>query len=445
MSQVLSDSQIPTLPGRGVLGYLNVLAADPLNVLMDIGHTHGDLVRFRMVNTYYYLVNSPEFIHTIHKDSRFVRSDRARKVMESMLGHGLFSQEGSQHLTQRRLMQPAFAKSRYDQYIQIMEREVERATANWKDGQTVELSKFFQDLTLRVVCNTLFFEAEAQHPDFAKAIITAQDAAVNQFRLRALLPKWFPFRYYAQQKKAVDLFQSVTDQVVKARLKAPEDHGDLLSMLILARDEEGKGLTESEISAQARSLIFAGHETTAMAMKAVTYLLFQHPESLARLQEELDGQDTGVSVAALQGLKYTDAVVQESLRLYPPAHFTERTPTEDVELGGHLLKAGTPLMISVYVTHRDERFFEQPSRFMPERFTPDTDIRTDKRAFLPFGAGLHQCIGNIFAQLEMRVLVRHLFQRFTFTLPEDYALKPAALITLGVLGEMPATVHRRKP
>jgi cytochrome P450 len=215
-------------------------------------------------------------------------------------------------------------------------------------------------------------------------------------------------------------------------------------MLLLARDEDGTRMTDDQVSAQTLSLLFAGHETTANALSWAWLLLSQNPDIRQKLQAELDSVLAGrpPSFADLPKLKYTEAVVKETLRFYPPAWYAERAPLSDTELGGYPIPAHSPIVISVYVTHRDSRFFDQPERFLPERFLGVDDRQFP--AYLPFGAGSHLCIGNRFALMEAQLLVASIAQRFELELVPGTQVQTRALITLGVEG-LTMRLKRRAP
>jgi cytochrome P450 len=438
----------PSLPpgpqGIPLLGNVLSAAKNELAFFSDLGR-FGDLCTFRLGRKRFYFVNHPDLIRKILTSQNFVRTALSRRLLESFLGHGLFSQEGEEHLQQRRLMQPAFHLKRIDGYGSIMSSFASRMLDRWQDGETRDISHDMMRLTFEIVSKTLFDADTGEQARQVNAAFTSIMRAINtEYPLYSLLPSWFPVRRWGSSRRAVLDLQRITHSIVQERRSSSVDRGDLLSMLLLARDEDGTQLTDSQVSAQTLSLLFAGHETTANALSWAWLLLSQNPDIRQKLQAELDSVLAGrpPSFADLPKLKYTEAVVKETLRFYPPAWYAERAPLSDTELGGYPIPAHSPIVISVYVTHRDSRFFDQPERFLPERFLGVDDRQFP--AYLPFGAGSHLCIGNRFALMEAQLLVASIAQRFELELVPGTQVQTRALITLGVEG-LTMRLKRRAP
>ncbi|WP_375768970.1 cytochrome P450 [Archangium gephyra] len=443
MSQMTTP--LPPGPrGNALLGNIMQAAKGELDFFKGLG-SYGDVSSFHLGRKRFYFVNHPELIRKVYTSQNFVRTALSRDVMESFLGWGLFSQEGENHLRQRRLMQPAFHHKRIDGYGAVMEGYATRMLEGWKDGETRDISHDMMRLTFEIVSKTLFDADTGEQASRVGEAFTAIMKAVNkEYPLYALLPAWFPVKRWGASRRAVEALRGITASIIQERRASGADRGDLLSMLLMARDEDGTGMTDEQVGAQTLSLLFAGHETTANLLSWTWLLLSRNPDIRRKLQEEVDAVLGGrpPSVSDLPKLEYTASVVRETLRIYPPAWYAERAPLTDTELGGYTIPAHAPVVISVYVTHRDGRFFEQPERYWPERFQGVEDRQLP--AYLPFGGGAHLCIGNRFALMEAQLLVAAIAQRYELELAPGVEVKPRALITLGVEG-LRMKVKRRQP
>ncbi len=434
----------PGPTGNPLLGSVLSAAKSELEFFSDLGR-FGDLSSFRLGRKRFYFLNHPDLIRKVLTSQNFVRTALSRRLLESFLGHGLFSQEGENHLQQRRLMQPAFHLKRIDGYGSVMSSFASRMLDRWRDGETRDTSHDMMRLTFEIVSKTLFDADTGEQARQVNEAFTSIMRAINtEYPLYSLLPSWFPVRRWGASRRAVLALQRITHAIIQERRSSSVDRGDLLSMLLLARDEDGTQLTDDQVSAQTLSLLFAGHETTANALSWAWLLLSQNPDIRQKLQAELDSVLAGrpPTFADLPKLKYTEAVVKETLRIYPPAWYAERAPLSDTELGGYRIPAHSPIVISVYVTHRDPRFFDQPERFLPERFLGVEDRQFP--AYLPFGAGSHLCIGNRFALMEAQLLIASIAQRFELALVPGTEVRTRALITLGVEG-LNMVVKQRHP
>ncbi|WPB77532.1 cytochrome P450 [Archangium violaceum] len=424
----------PGPKGNALLGNILAAAKGELDFFRELG-SYGDVSSFHLGRKRFYFVNHPELIRKVLTSQNFVRTAISRELMASFLGRGLFSQEGENHLQQRRLMQPAFHHKRIEGYGAVMERYATRMLEGWKDGETRDIAHDMMRLTFEIVSKTLFDADTGEQASQVSEAFTGIMQAVNkEYPVYTVLPEWVPVKRWGASRRAVDALNRITNSIIQERRATGEDRGDLLSMLLLARDEDGTKMTDEQVGAQTLSLLFAGHETTANLLSWTWLLLSRNPDIRQKLQEEVDAvlEGRAPTVGDLRQLKYTESVVKETLRIYPPAWYAERAPLTDTELGGYTIPANAPIVISVYVTHRDGRFFEQPERFWPERFLGVEDRQLP--AYLPFGGGSHLCIGNRFALMEAQLLVAAIAQRYELELEPGLNVKPRPLITLGVEG-----------
>jgi cytochrome P450 len=360
----------PGPPGDILLTRYLTRSTSAVALFTELGG-YGDIASFRLVGRRIYFVKHPDLIRHIYTSRDWVRTSLSRNLLGSFLGEGLFTQEGELHRQQRRLMQPAFHLRRVESYAEAMTDRATRMLDRWEDGEIRDTAHDMMRLTFEIVSKALFdADTGEQARQVDEAFETILRSADWEYPIYTLLPPWVPIRRWGKSRRAYDTLVRITDSIIRERRAAGEDRGDLLSMLLVAQDEDGTRMTDAQVRAQTLSLIFAGHETTANLLCWTWYLLSRHPEVQGRLFAEVDAVLKGrpPALSDLKDLRYTEMVVKEVLRLYPPAWYAERSPLADTELGGYRIPAGACVAISVYVTHRDPRFFEDPEVFRPERF-----------------------------------------------------------------------------
>ncbi|HEX5000705.1 MAG TPA: cytochrome P450 [Terriglobia bacterium] len=408
---------------------------NPLSFLQGMARRSGDIVPFRMGGQQMFLVNHPSYIHEVlvTRNANFVKG-RALQRAKRLLGEGLLTSEGERHRRQRMLAQPAFHRQRIASYAEVMVRHADRMSNRWQPGVTMDISQEMTRLTLGIVAKTLF---DADVESEAEEIGEAMTCILGMFNL--LL---FPFadllektplpamRRYRRMRERLD---SVIYRIINERRQSGADHGDLLSMLLLARDEEhGGGMSDTEVRDEALTLFLAGHETTAATLSWIWYLLSEHPEVDAKLAGELNVQLNGrlPGMADIPQLPYTEAVVAESMRLYPPAWAIGRRALSEQRIGGVAVPADGIVLLSPFVTHRDARFFPDPERFDPQRWTPEARQSRPPYCYFPFGGGPRRCIGESFAWAETILILATLATRWRARLVPGTGVTPKALITL---------------
>lgn len=358
------------------------------------------------------LVNSPDLVQQVLIDrvDDFQKGPALRVVSRPLLGDGLLTSEGEQHRQQRKLVAPAFAHQRVSKYSATMERRARQAAASWQDGAKIDIAQAMMRLTLGIVGETLFDADLLQDADSLGAdITTVQRHAIRQMRLP------FPFPMPGYVDRARQRLDATIYGMIRDRRQSGRDHGDLLSMLLLSRDEEtGEHLTDRQVRDEAMTLFVAGHETTAQALSWSWYLLARHPDCAAKLRAE--------------GMPYALLVAKEVMRLYPPAYVIGRSALRDVEIGGFQIHADDLVLIAPWLLHRDPRFFENPLHFDPERFRSEAQF--PRFAYLPFGGGKRICIGNQFALMEAQIVLTAIASEFSFELASHREVQPEPLITL---------------
>jgi cytochrome P450 len=447
--RVTSSVGVPGPKERFPLEGLLAFWRDPTGSLVRIAGRYGDVSKFRFGLYDEYLLVHPEQVQRVLVgEHRAFTKGRALAEAKRVLGEGLLTSEGEFHQRQRKLMQPLFAHRRIGTYGAAMVEAGERAAARWRGGQVLDLQAEMSRLTLGIVGRTLFdADVESEADEIGRAL-TESIEMLNRFMLpfSGLLER-LPTATARRLRRARTRLDATIYALIAERRASGAEGGDLLALLLQARDEEDRStrMSDEQVRDEAMTIFLAGHETTAVALTWTWYLLARSPRVEARLHEELAHELGGRSptVADLPRLQYTEQVLAESMRLYPPAWVIGRRARADIELDGYRIPAGSIVLLSPFVTHRDARWYPEPLRFDPDRFTPDARALRPRYAYFPFGGGPRICIGEGFARIEAQLLLATLAQRVRLLLAPDQqvALKPR--VTLRPRGGLPMTVIRR--
>lgn len=427
-------AELPSEP-RGLpgVGHLFHLARDPLGYMLHLGRTQGDLIRLRIGSKPVYVLNHPDLVEQVLVSDfrKFRRGGNA--TLSEVLGQGLLTSEGDLWKRQRRAIQPAFHHERIARYCEFFVESTRDYVLELRDGEVHDIHVDMQRLTLQNVARVLFDVGIAQDMEAVKASLDTILARFDHQWL-GLLPGWLLHSVERRYRKA----SATLDRIVRRHIHERQRSGlygeDLLSMLLQARDTDGSGMSEQQVRDEILTLIMAGHETTASALTFTWDLLSRRPEVEARLHAELDAVLGGRPpvLADLQRLPYLDKILQETLRLHPPAFaLLDRFPVEDVSLAGVWVPKDSEVQVWPWLQHRDPRFWEEPDRFDPERWNEDGTQRRHRFAFYPFGGGTRLCIGVRFAQLEMALMVATIAQHYRLApLPGQPEPRLHASITL---------------
>lgn len=415
---------------------LRSLAQDPLGFIGGRFARYGDLYHVdEGGGSHLYVVRDPDLVHTVlvTKARSFRKAGGINDRVRPFVGNGLLTSDGDFWKSQRRKIQPGFHAQRIGRYGEIF---VNQALAlDLQDGQVVDVGQVMMALTLRVVCRTLFdHEASGATDEVAAAM-----EGLRQGARPGLLPAFVPTKRRRQWRAAQRSLHGIIDGMVAQR-RTEGLRGDLLSMLLEIADGED-GMSEQQLRDELVTLFLAGHETTSHALTWTWYLLSQHPKIRERLDAELDQVvgDRAPTLDDVPRLVWTDAVLREAMRLYPPAYVVARVANEPVELGGYALSEGDQVVVWIWHIHHDARWFERPEAYEPERFLAPT---FPAQAYLPFGAGTRKCIGAGFAMLELRLILATLARRFHFTLDPTQTVDVSPRVTLAPKHGMRMRVHR---
>jgi cytochrome P450 len=332
-----------------------------------------------------------------------------------------------------------------------------RMVGSFADGEVREIGSEMTKLTLDVVVGSLFgSELPPEAREIGASMSAVMDAANYRLNRPVHIPSWVPTRRNLREKRVLAGLDSMLRTLVlarRARYSSPDSspggsRDDLLSVLLAAVDEDsGVRMSDQQLRDEMMTLFLAGHETTATALTWTWYLLSRHPEVNAKLREELDQVLGGRAPAAidLPKLPYTEMVIREAIRLYPPGPLFAREPVEDVMIGGYKLAAGSIVTVNTYALQRDPRFYADAERYDPERFGPGWEERIPRYAYLPFGGGPRVCIGNGFAMMEARLILATVAQHYKLSLGASAEIEPIQLVTLRPSGPVRMRLERREP
>lgn len=375
------------------------------------------------------LFNKPEHVQSILVEHAydFDKGLAIHHVFRPVIGDGIFSSEGDFHRLQRKLMSPPFQPRHIADYANIMGHYGEHIQQSWSDGAAIDANRQMTNLTMSIIGKALFDAdvfTETDELGAAMTIITEYVAHA----LSTLLPppyRW-PLPRNLRMHKAVQVVRSRLQRFIDERRTNPAERNDFLSILLEARDEEGKPMRDEQVMAECATLFGVGHEATATALTWTWYLLCRHPECYQKVQQEVDSvlQGRTPTYKDLARLPYCLQVFKEVMRLYPPAYAFFRRALRDVEIDGYRVPKGRVVLLAPYTLRRRAEYFPDPERFDPERFTAEREKLLPRYAYLPFGAGPRICIGMYFALLEGQLLLATLAQRVSFSLVPGQTIEP---------------------
>jgi cytochrome P450 len=421
---------------------------DPLAFFSNLPRTYGDLVSYRMGGEEVFFINDPRHIKDVlvTHNKNFIKG-RGLQRAKRLLGEGLLTSEGAVHLRQRRLIQPAFHRDRIAGYGNTMVAHADRMRQAWTDGATLDIAREMNRLTLSIVGKTLFdADVELQAADVGDAL-----TGVMETFWMVMLPfvdviERLPVPSLRRSRAARARLDAIIYGMIADRRASGRDHGDLLSMLLSAQDEDDGGvMTDQQVRDEAMTIFLAGHETTANALTWAWYLVSGAPDVEAKIHGEIDRALQGrlPTMKDIASLPYVERVVTESMRLYPPAWIIGRRAVAEYPIGDFVAPARALFLMSPYVLQRDARYYADPERFDPDRWTPEFRAALPKFAYFPFGGGPRQCIGESFAWMELILVVATIAQKWDLQLVPGHPVELQPLITLRAKHGMRMTVTAR--
>lgn len=436
-------TSVPAVPGLPLVGNLLAFRRDRL-ALQDTAARLGPIARVMLGHIPIYVVTDAELAHDVlvARAASFKKS-AGLQFLRPLLGDGLLTAEGDTHKRHRKLLAPAFAPKRLEQYGEIMVAETKAQLARWRHGQRIDLSHEMMEMTLAIAGRTMFgADVREDAALVADGIDLAMRAQVANLRSPLQLGYEWPLPRHLQMRRAVKMLDTVVYRLIAEGRARGTDRGDVLSILLLSRDEDG-GLTDQQVRDEAMTLLLAGHETTANALTWTWFELGRHPDVLARLTAELEALGTrAVTVNDLPRLPFNLAVIEEAMRLHPPAYMTGREAIEPIDVGGHRLPKGSIVAVYIRGIHRRADYYPAPDAFLPERMLGDAKKARPRQQYLPFGAGPRVCIGAHFALLEAQLALATMVQHARLR-PTSLHVPPEPMVTLRPRGGMPAVIELR--
>lgn len=435
----------PTPAGYPLVGALPRMLPNPARFCTRMMLEYNDLVRLDLGFGSIYLVTLPDHIHhvMVANHDNYWKGDVFERT-RFLFGNGLVVNEGESWRRQRHLMQPAFAHKRVAALVPIMIDVVQQRIAGWEAasaaGEPLEIGQEMMSLTLGIIVKTMF----SLSVDGRELGVMAQcfSTALEQITRRMatyFLPEWFPLPHQRVTREAVATLDSMVFRIINERRQSGEDFDDLLGMLLAAKDEEtGEGMTDREIRDEVMVTLFGGYEATADALTWTWHLLDEHPAVDETMREELATVLGGrtPTFEDLTHLTYTSQVAQESMRLFPPFWFYNRTARGEDEINGYRIPAGAQMLICPYATHRHPDFWKVPEAFHPERFEPAQVAGRPRHAYVPFGTGPRMCVGRHLAMMEMQLILAMVAQRYRPRLAPGWFVVPQVGTSLRAKGGM---------
>jgi cytochrome P450 len=402
----------PRTPGPpGLYGVRNLVrfATSQLTFLRELADDHGDVVRLEMLGMPWFLINHPEDIESLLVGhARIMGRDKHIDVLQRALGLGLLTSEGDLWKRQRRLMSQAFVPKRIQSYADTMVNVTAETLRSWRDGAEQNVHAEMSRITMEVVAEVLFGAGVGKKD--GETVATSMEV-INEFFANSpeaifRVPGWVPTPRNVRMRRAVAQIDALIFRIIAAR-RAGEAREDLLGTLLAAQDDDGAKMSDQQLRDEAVTLFLAGHETTSLALAHTLFLLSTHPDVERALHAEISAVlgDALPTAADVKRLAYTERVLKEAMRLFPPAWTTGRTALEDIEVRGHRIPKGAQLMMSQWVVHRDPRWFPNPEGFDPDRWLPERARAIPRFAYFPFGGGPRVCIGNHFAMMEATLIL----------------------------------------
>lgn len=434
---VKTTKPIPGIRELPLIGSLHTHNTDRLNLYLRVMHECGDIGQFHYGPYPLVQINAPELVHKVLVEQayEFEKGEFIHRAFDPILGLGLFTSEGDLHRKQRKLMAPSFQPRQIVSYADAMVNYGEQIQQGWRDGGTIAINQEMTHLTMSIVGKVLFDADIFTETDDLGAAMTEILSFVNYTLSRFFpVPLDWPMPRSRRARQGLATLDKRIQKMIEERRSSSEERDDLLSVLLKAKEEDGRAMSDKQLRDESLTLFAAGHETTATALTWVWYLLATHPDCYQKLLQEVDTvlQRRRPTYADLAHLPYSLQVFKEALRMYPPAYAMTRVALHDLEIAGYLVRKRQAVLIPMYAIHRRPDYYPDPEVFRPERFAPENEKELPRHAYMPFGAGARICIGNHFAMMEGHLLVTTLAQRVSFELVPGQHIEPDPTKTITI-------------
>lgn len=457
---VTTELNLPPLAeGSSIIGAAKDFAEDPFRFYETFIPKYGDLFRIKSVFfvlrpdfDHMVIVSNPNMVkHVMLDNNRNYVKSTAYKSLKLLLGEGLLTSEGDFWRKQRKLMQPGFHRDRLASFVKTYSEACQEMIDRWNklgDGAEVDVSADFMQTTLDVVCRAMFSTDVGDAIEVVnREFDYANEKLIERIKAPIPIPIWFPLPHIRREKNSYEAIKNVVADIIEKRRKSNERYDDLLAMLMEVEDADtGEKMSNQQIQDEVITIFLAGHETTAVALSWLVHCLDENPEVVDKILEEekrvLNGSFP--TVENLRMLEYTKMVIDETLRLYPPVWVIGRHSLDQDEIGGYDIPANTNLLIPLYYMHRDPKHWDNPEKFIPQRFSKEKLKGRHKFVYFPFGGGPRLCIGNNFALMEMQVIVPMIVRAFKMTKPKGFTFKKEPLITMRPNPHMKMVLTKRE-
>jgi cytochrome P450 len=439
----LPSVKVATLRGLPVLGRLLDFRRDRLALHLECMRA-GDIVKFPMLHRHVWCVSSPELVSEllVEKEASFHKAPGLSVYGRQLLGDGLLTAEGDDHRRKRKLLAPAFAAKRIAGYGEVMAGLAETHAGRWRAGQVIDVADEMMRLTLAIVGKTLFdADIEGEARVVGDALTDAMEFMVDSLTMP--LPMTWPLPRNKRMRQATAALDEIVYRIIAERRASPGDRGDVLSILLEARDDDGTGLTDKDVRDEIMTLMLAGHETTANTLAWTWYLLTTHDAAYDRMCAEVDAVGHRPAVGDLPRMPWTRQVIEEAMRLYPPAYAVARVADVATTIGPVEIQPGEIVMVTIRGIHRRPDLWPEPDAFRPERFTEEANKARPRYAYMPFGAGPRVCIGNHFAMMEAHLIASTIARQWRFRLAQHDDVVEEPLVTLRPRGGVHVEVQSR--
>ncbi len=426
--------------------YVNDIRKDSIGFVGERFRLYGDMYYAPLGKTRLYVTRHPDHIREVlqtqgQKFGKTTTGNAARQL-HRVLGDGLLNSNGELWKRQRKLINPAFHKRRIESHADAMVSATREMVDGWADGEVVDVSRAMMELTLRIVARILFDHDPAGETD---AVAGAMRAFRDLLGTPALLPEWVPLPSIRRSKEALARMDDVVYGLIDERRRATDldERNDLLSALVSALDD-GSGMSRKQLRDELLTLFLAGHETTSHALTWTLYLLSQDTEHRSAVATEAASilEARAAKADDFPALEFAGRCLDEGMRLYPPAYVISRTALEDVEIGGYDIPKGAEVLVWIYHTHHDARWYPEPERFDPDRWLPEAVAARPKMAYLPFGGGTRTCVGKHLALMEARLILSTLAQHVELSLVAGHEVVKDPTVTLAPKHGMRMRVRR---
>jgi cytochrome P450 len=423
----------PGPKNRGIVGNFPLGSRDPLGLYTQWARKYGDIFYYRAFSRHIYFLNNPDFAKyvLVTKYQGFIKGEAVR-FNRRIFGNGLLTNEGDSWLQHRRLIQPSFHRNRIESYGNMMVSYTERMMAAWHEGEVRDIHLDMMRLGLEIVAKALFnVEIASERDRVSVALNAVQELNSGGRMLLPSLLRFLPTPGNLRYEHAARQLDDIVYNLIRRRRAYGQIADDLLYMLLEAQ-HEGGSMSDEQLRDEVMTLLLAGHETTAVSLSWAWYLLAKYPEVEKKLWSELRRVLNGRSpkIQDLTELPYTERVIKEAMRLYPPSWAIVRNSLKDCDIGGYHVPAGATIMMSQWVMHRDPRYYDEPERFNPDRWLDDRAKGISKFAYFPFGGGPRTCIGASFATMEAVLVLATIAQRYQIRVAPDWPVEPLPTITL---------------